>query len=145
MLELSGAPFCTGRAEFLDEPLPPTGKSPRIYVKVAAEGMEEPFLALLDTGAEWSVLDKEIAEAVGLDQSQGTPTSLRHSNGTSSGFLSRVTIRLLADEGADLSVDATVFVPDERFGKSVIGYSTFLEQVRLGLDPQSNHFYFGGC
>ena len=144
MLELQGIPFTTGRANFLDEPIAGAGRSPRVYVRIAADGLDDPFLALLDTGAEWSVLDREIAEAIGLVQQDGPTIQLRHSNGTSEGSLKRTTITLLADDGEDLAIEATVFVPNERFGRSVIGYSAFLERVRLGLDPQVNHVYFGG-
>lgn len=69
MLQLAGNDFSSGRAAFLDS-LPLTqGRSARVYVRVAVPGMEETFLAVLDTGAEWSVLDHEIAEKlrIGLD------------------------------------------------------------------------------
>ena len=145
MLELAGAMFSVGRADYLDEPPPATGRTARVYLRVAAEGMEEPFLALLDTGAEWSVLDREIAEELGLIGADSQPYTLRHVGGTSAGRLVRTTLLILADEGEDLAVETTVFVPNEnlKFGRNFIGYSSFLERIRLGLDPQENHVYFG--
>jgi hypothetical protein len=146
MLNLAGAPFSTGRADFVDEPLPAAGRSARVYVRVAVEGLEEPVLALLDTGAEWPILAREIAEEIGLTDASGEQETLRHANGTSTGRLVRTTMRLLADEGDDLAVETTVFVPDEiaAFRRNFIGYTTFLERIKLGLDPQQNHIYFGG-
>ncbi|HEY1307930.1 MAG TPA: aspartyl protease family protein [Vicinamibacterales bacterium] len=145
MLELSGNNFSSGRASFLDSPPDQQGRSARIYVKVAVPGIAETFLALLDTGAEWSILDREIAEEIGLTSVDGQPISLRHKEGTTDGKLVRTTMTMIADEGAALDVDATVFVPDNAWptGKNFIGYSGFLENIRIALDPQNNHVYFG--
>lgn len=145
MLQLAGDPFSSGRAEFLDS-LPSTqSRSARVYVRVAVPGMEEPFLALLDTGAEWSVLDREIADEVGLADADGEATTMRHKDGSTPGKLVRTTVTMIADEGAALDVDATVFVPDDAWptGRNFIGYSGFLEKIRIGLDPQNNQVYFG--
>ena len=103
-------------------------------------------LALLDTGAEWSVLDREIAECVGLTSADGLAIRLKHKNGESHGKLVKANVRLLAAEGQDLVVEATVFVPDENHdvGGTFLGYTALLEQVRLGFDPQNNQIYFGG-
>ena len=103
-------------------------------------------MALLDTGAEWSVLDREIAESIGLTGADGLAITLRHKNGNSSGRLVKANVRLVADEGVDLVVEATVFVPDENndVGGTFVGYTAFLEQVKFGLDPQNNQIYFGG-
>jgi hypothetical protein len=145
MLQLANEPFSSGRAAFLDS-LPATEhRSARIYVRVAVPGMEEAFLALLDTGAEWSVLDREIAEQVGLADAEGDTITLRHKDGVTPGKLVRTTITMIADEGLGLDVEATVFVPHGAWpsGRNFIGYSGFLEKIRLGLDPQRNDVYFG--
>jgi len=143
MLTLAGATFSTGRANFLDAVPPAAGKTPRIYVRFAVGDTEEPYLALLDTGAEWSVLNCEIAKAMGLPT--GTPLRLKHKDGVSEGSLVRATLVLLADEGSDLVVDATVFVPDSNppRGGSFIGYAGFLDRIKLAVDPQNNDVYFG--
>ena len=148
MLALGGEPFSVGRATYLDTPPASLGGPSRIYVKIELEGDDGPVtsLALLDTGAEWSVLEREIAEAVGLTGADGHAITLRHKNGKSPGTLVKANVRLLADEGEDLVVEATVFVPDEKHdvGGTFVGYTALLEQVRLGLDPQKNQIYFGG-
>lgn len=146
MLQLAGEDFSSGRAAFLDS-LPSTpNRSARVYVRVAVPGMDETFLALLDTGAEWSVLDREIAEQVGIADAEGEVITLRHKEGATDGKLVRTTVTMIADEGDALDVDATVFVPDNAWpsGRNFIGYSGFLEKIRIGLDPQNNHVYFSG-
>jgi predicted aspartyl protease len=147
MLQLGGNDFSSGRAAFLDS-LPLTqGRSARVYVRVAVPGMEETFLALLDTGAEWSVLDHEIAEQVGLADAEGQAITLLHKDGSTDGKLVRTTVTMIADEGVALDVDATVFVPDNAWPsrRNFIGYCGFLEKLRIGLDPQNNHVYFGSA
>jgi hypothetical protein len=55
-----------------------------------------------------------------------------------------VPVLILADEGDSLEVDAVVFVSkDWPAGKNFVGYSGLLESIRVALDPQANHFYFG--
>ena len=148
MLRLDDQNFSSGRAGFQDTSSPHSGRSARVLVKVAVEGMDEPFLALLDTAAEYSVLDREIATEVGLASSEGDRITLSHRGGSTPGKLVRTTMRMLADEGEDLVVEATVFVPDHNWAptgyRNFIGYIGFLERVKLGLDPQENHVYFGG-
>ena len=148
MLTLEGEPFSVGRATYLDTSPSLRGRSSRIYVKIEIEGDDGPVmpLAILDTGAQWSVLDREIAESVGLTSADGLAITLKHKNGESHGKLVKANVRLLADEGQDLVVEATVFVPDENHdvGGTFLGYTALLEQVRLGLDPQKNQIYFGG-
>jgi hypothetical protein len=147
MLLLAGDGFSSGRAAFLDSMPSTPGRSARIYVKVAVQGIDETFLALLDTGAEWSVIDREIAEEIGLAEADGQPMTMLHKDGPTPGKLVRTVVTMIADEGTALDVDATVFVPDNSWpaGKKVIGYCGFLEKIRLGLDSQNNDVYFGSA
>jgi len=145
MLLLAGQPFSSGRASFLDSLPAKDNRSARVYVRVSVPGMHETFLALLDTGAEWSVLDREIAEAVGIADAEGEIINLRHKDGATRGKLVRTTVTMIADEGGGLDVEATVFVPDDAWpgGRNFIGYSGFLEKIRIALDPQQNQVFFG--
>ncbi|OCR01344.1 hypothetical protein BCD67_12460 [Oscillatoriales cyanobacterium USR001] len=63
------------------------------------------------------------------------------------GSIIRVNMTLPADEGDDLDVDATVFIPDveEYWGNfpSFIGQIGFLERMRFAVDPATDTFYFG--
>ena len=65
------------------------------------------------------------------------------------GHLYRLTLRLLADRGESLSVDATAFVLDAEFEESwgalpsFIGLSGCLERLRFAVDPATETFFFG--
>jgi hypothetical protein len=100
--------------------------------------LEETEFALLDTGAEWSVIDADTAKILGVRL--GPPTefiTLRTHLGTFNGGLHRLYITLLAEEncGSDLLIDGTVFVSDEWNGPIVLGYRGFLERIRIAIDP----------
>ena len=65
MLSLNGEVFSVGHARFfdsLDGPEPTT----KIYVRVLPGDVELPILAQVDTGAAWSVLERDVAEELGL-------------------------------------------------------------------------------
>lgn len=63
------------------------------------------------------------------------------------GSITRLSIRLLADEGDSLTVDATAFIPDveEYWGDLpvFIGLTGFMERLRFAVDPSTDTFYFG--
>lgn len=66
--------------------------------------------------SEWSVLDHEIAEQIGLADAEGQAITLLHKDGSTDGKLVRTTMTMIADEGAALDVDATVFVAGHQSG-----------------------------
>ncbi|MDM8541408.1 hypothetical protein QUF90_09990 [Desulfococcaceae bacterium HSG9] len=110
----------------------------------------ESEIALLDTGAEWSVIGGETA--ILLEEQLGSPIeSSRMSTrlGLIDGFLHHVNITLLAGQnsGDNLTVESTVFVSEEWEGPLVLGYRGFLEKIRFALDPGvvpgEQIFYFG--
>ena len=112
MLRLGETAFSVGRARFYDD-MPDVGeRGARVYVTVAVSGMDEPILALLDTGAQWSVLAREIAEEAGLLDADGEPIVMHHRGGRTPGKLVPTTVTMFADEGQALEVEAVVFVPD---------------------------------
>lgn len=142
MLTLDGSAFATGRSGYLDSH-GGTEPTPKIFVKVFTGNMPIPVLAQLDTGAAWSVLDGDIAEALGFLERVGPRITLSTRSGIARGKLIRSTVTLLADEGESCDVDATLFVSrDWRYG-NFLGYSGLLERIRFAVDPGSNHFYFG--
>jgi hypothetical protein len=110
-----------------------------------------PDWALLDTGAERSVISPEIGELLGdnLGERVGeTRLSSRH--GTVDAELRRLDIGLLADAGLgqDVIMPAVVAVPELWNGPVILGFFGFLEHLRVGLDPgQDAHtqpmLYFG--
>ena len=146
MLRLNGQDFTTGRATFLDRLPTDAEATDKIYIKLRPGALETTILAQLDTGSPWSVLDPEIAQAVGLLDETGEPKTLSARGHKFHGHLVRMPVLILADEGDSLEVTATVFVSkDWPAGKNFVGYSGLLESIRIALDPQVNHFYFGAA
>lgn len=108
------------------------------------------YLALLDTGAEWSVISEDTAAII--PEGLGAPTetfSMSTRLGKISGALHRVEINLVAESGCgrDLSVESSVFVSEQWDGPIVLGYRGFLERIRFAFDPgvvpDDQFFYFG--
>lgn len=147
MLRLSsdGTAFAIGRTRFLNQDPVNPEKSPKVYVKIEPGDFGSPILAQLDTGAAWSILESQIAEAMALFHGQGQPTRLSTRFGPIDGYLERTKITILADEGESIEVEATVFVSKRWLGGSFLGYAGLLERVRFAVDPQQNFFYFGAC
>jgi hypothetical protein len=121
-----------------------------IAVSCRLGDLEATEIALLDTGAPWSVIDTDTAEILG-DQ-LGPPMrapNLRSWRGDFRGNLHNLKITLIAQQGCgvDFSLDGTVFVADGWNGPIVLGFHGFLERVRIALDPGLTHgqelFFFG--
>ena len=91
---------------------------------------------MIDTGAAWSVVGGRLAvslEREVTDQGLSERMSMRF--GTIRGNLHRLPVRLLAEEGDDIEIDAKVLVAPEWPGPLVLGYGGFLERLRIALDP----------
>jgi hypothetical protein len=115
----------------------------RVYVKVQF-GDGEPTLALLDTGAAWSVLDLRTAETLGTSLDWLRPARMSTRFGSLKGSLAQALITFPADEGEPLTTTATFFVSkDWPLSLTFLGYSGLLDSIRFALDPQANDFYFG--
>ncbi|MBU4185889.1 MAG: hypothetical protein KKI12_10135 [Proteobacteria bacterium] len=60
------------------------------------------------------------------------------------GVLIRLPVRICAEQGEDIIIEGTVFVPqDERNLPNFIGLDGFLSRIKFAINPQSNIFYFG--
>lgn len=95
--------------------------------------------ALLDTGAQWSVIGGEVASSLEGEYCEiGPALTMTTRWGRFTGELRQLEITLEADEGDSLQVLATVLVLPEWPGPVVLGYRGFLERIRLGLDPGSS-------
>jgi hypothetical protein len=118
--------------------------SQRMFVAVACHigDLPDRVDALLDTAAEWCVIRPEQAKLLQLTPS-ADEARLHTRFGTISGWLERIPIKLLAQEGDVLSVDATCFISDDWLGPVVIGWKGYLERIRFALDPGRDSFYFG--
>jgi hypothetical protein len=112
--------------------------------------LELDYFALLDTGAEWSVIGEDVLPLI--EDQLGPPIrSLYMSTrlGRIFGELHRVNITLLTDpnQGDELTVESTTFVSEEWEGPVILGYRGFMERIRFALDPGvilgDQTFYFG--
>ncbi len=144
LLPARGDEFLTGICDYSD--FYPGRKEPlaRIYVPFRAQGVDIRFLGLLDTGGHFCILSPEVVDLVG-DVLSGSDeeTSLLTAQGRLSGKLYRHRIELLAEEGENLDLEATVLVLSDWRGPSVLGYTGVLDRVRFAIDPRENRFYFG--
>ena len=67
----NGEDFSTGRSKYHDHDPDPQGATAKIWVKITHASFGQPILALLDTGAAWSILDAEIADELDLFDNDG--------------------------------------------------------------------------
>lgn len=140
MLVLS---FSSGRSKFLDwHPgfVEPTAK---VFVKVVFGRLDTTWLAQVDTGAAYSVLESGAARALGLFDVEGDPVRLSTRSGDLWGRLVRVPLKLVADEGESLDFEAPFFVSTDWYGATFLGYTGLLDKLRIALDSPANQFYFG--
>jgi hypothetical protein len=140
-----GSAFSVGRSRFEDrEEVATGGTAAKIFVKIAPEALGGVLLlAELDTGAAWSVLHTEVAEALDLLNGTGEPVPYSTRLGRITGHLERTSIYIIADEGESLRIEATVWVSREWPGGNFLGYGGLLERIRFAIDPGDNFFYFG--
>jgi hypothetical protein len=142
-----GTPFAIAFSSYAYRPVEESDKSPRIFIQVEIEGFQTE--AFLDTGSPYVICDPIIAENLSLDLTHGEKIEKFIIRGnTIEGYLHRMNITILAEEGQGLPVDATVFVPNlssQDWGNfpSIIGLSGFLERIRFAIDPLEDRFYFG--
>lgn len=141
MLLRDGAVFTTCRSRY-DE-LQGRGGELKIVVRIKPLGWDEVIEARLDTGAAWSMLDREIAEGLALLDGDGEMKEIKTWAGVFVGRLERVPILLLGDAGESLRIEATMWVSPEWSLGNFLGYRGLLERIRFGLDPDDRTFYFG--
>lgn len=137
--------FTTSHAGYLDQQPGADSSSARIFVKVRLAEVEAAFVAMLDTGAAWSVFPSELMGSIG-DFEAIAETTLSTRLGKIKGHLVRIPLTLLADQGESLTLDATVFRPlagewpEDQF---FLGYTCCLDRIRMAIDPSVNQFHFG--
>jgi len=133
---------------FVHEHSHPTGVVPTAVICRIGKAPETE-LALLDTGATFSVLSRDVLEEAGVEVTEDAVVDIKTRFGTMSGGLCRVPVTLVCERGrgTDVTVEATVLVVDEWPGPTVLGVVGFLERVRFALDPgtgrDASTFYFG--
>ena len=140
--------FASGVTRYEDH-YPGYEESARVVIEVHVES-GYPVPAIVDTAAPWCVLDPEIVQrlqAFGpVDYDPTTRLIIRQ--GSFEGRLLKLNLSLQAEQGDDLLVDATVFVPSLGRGEqwphpNFIGLDGFLSRIRFAVAPSENAFYFG--
>jgi hypothetical protein len=143
----SDEPFAMGAVGFVTPR--ESEEKERITVNIEIEGLST--MAILDTGAPYSICDREIADQIGFDPDDGVKADpINMWAGEMKGTIHRVNLSLLADEGESLFLDVPVFVPDTEnqefvagFPPSFLGLIGCLQSMRFAIDPFSQTFYFG--
>lgn len=120
----------------------------RIVIDIQIGGHQ--ISTIVDTGAPWCVLDPEIAQPLIDDGRAEYLHPLRYliRGHFYEGALFRVELALEDEQGNDLSINATVFVPRLEPGQewrnpNFIGLSGCLSRIWLTIDPLESTFYFG--
>lgn len=143
LLEVASGYF-SGASRYLDALTGLREVYPRIYVQCRIPGVSPPFLALLDTGAHFCILNRDVAELVQPHLTDGLgQVTVRTAHGPVAGELFSHQVSLVAGFGESLDIEANVFVPPNWRGPSFIGYAGALDRVRFAVDPRKNRFYFG--
>jgi hypothetical protein len=96
-------------------------------------------VALLDTGAELSVVSQSIYQCFfDTDLVLGSPVdqvTLHTRLGTFAGNLYRVEVTLTAQWGQPLTIEGTFLFCDDWTGPTVLGFHGCLERLRFAIDP----------
>lgn len=144
-----GEVFTTSAATYQYRPATPHETTPRVIVDVVIDGI--PTEAMVDTGGIYLLCHPQLAHQLNLETADfisGT-LSILFRGALVQGRLYRLHVSLPADEGDDVSFEATAFVPqhyeEEQWGDlpSILGFHGCLERIRMATDPVSETFYFG--
>lgn len=140
----TGEPFASGAAGYSSNP--GIGTWSRIMISIRIEGTRTlETTAMVDTAAPYMVCRRDVADSVGLKYSEFGETDEINIRGvTVEGSLHRVPLSFLAEQGDDLTIEASVFVPRYiELPHSFIGLTSCLESVFFAVDPFQEMFYFG--
>lgn len=143
--DLKDIGFAEGCSYYLDH-YPGETTSSKIVLSVQIDHTVL-LTAIVDTGAPWSIFDPEILRFLEINTDQGyyPKEGLNIRGETHHGMLVRIPITLVADEGKDLTIETTVFIPDTDswHDPNFLGLEGCLSRIRFAIDPSENLFYFG--
>jgi hypothetical protein len=99
--------------------------------------------AMIDTGSQWCLLPGELATDLGYEaDAEESDTRLHSRFGTITGRLVRIPLCFRAEEGQQVTMEATWFISADWPGPPVLGWKGCLERIRFALDPGEESFYF---
>lgn len=147
-LPLGPDSFACGSVRFIDTD---SSGDVRIVIPVRFAG-GEPILAIVDSGAPYSILAPDQADALNIDLSaeNSYETNILTRLGKVRGSICRVPVELMADEGTGAGFDeASVFIPSDPWMQwppdlNFIGLQNLLFRIRFAVDPHPDKqlFYF---
>lgn len=144
-----GNSFASGVLTYAYRPINSQETTNRIIIPIEI-GNGIKIEAVLDTGAPYVILDPNLAPLAGFTPASVLFQEIMNIRGAKLLCnVARLDFALRADEGDDIDVQATVFIPDDSQQwnyynfPSFIGQAGFLERIRFAIDPTENKFYFG--
>jgi hypothetical protein len=90
MLSLGEKSFTTGRAKFQDQGPGVPEATAKIFVRIEFPAFEGSWLAQVDSGSAYSMLEVEVAQALDVLNGDGQPASIHTRVGTFEGRLERI-------------------------------------------------------
>ena len=141
-----GRSFVTGATPYLDQH-PVDYNTPRIVVKIWVGQIQ--IETVVDTGGVYFICDPEILNLGDFDLGDSLGVQMLKIRGYDiMGDLYRIMITLVAEQGKNLDLEVTAFVPhfvpERRWPfPSFLGLQGCLEFLRFAVDPMANTFYFG--
>lgn len=135
--------FACSRASYLDRFGGQTES--RIYIAVRFDTLPKTF-AIVDTAAPWCIINEEQAEELNPNYKDEAleERCLTIRGEKANGVLIRLPITIYADDGEDITIEGTVFIPrDDREIPNFVGLDGFLNRIKFAVDPQERHFFFG--
>jgi hypothetical protein len=95
---------------------------------------------MLDTGARWTLIGPDLIELLGDELGAGLDAVTMSTRlGRFEGSLHRLPVRLIADQGSDVTIDATCLALKDWPGPNILGFTGFLERLRFALEPAEMH------
>jgi hypothetical protein len=145
----TGEPFARGVTGYDYRPATSHETTPRLVLEVAIEGILAE--AVVDTGGVYLVCHPDIARRLSLTPAEALSRvqGILLRGTIVHGRLYRLTLALLADQGEDVTIQTTAFVPEpeeaEHWGDlpCLLGLYGCLERIRFAVDPHTEQFYFG--
>jgi hypothetical protein len=146
---LNGARFATGATAYQYRPATSDETTPRLLLEVEIDGIRTE--AIVDTGGVYLFCNPTIARLLSLTPAEALSDiqAILFRGVHIHGRLYRLSLTLLADEGDDVTIQATAFVPEpeeaEHWGDMpcLLGLHGCLERARFAVDPRTEQFYFG--
>lgn len=138
-----GQRFSDGACQYLYRPIDGETTS-RIFLQVGIDHIQTQ--AAIDTGGVYLFCDPETADLLNLDRANSLESIVIQIRGIQvRGDLHRVLLTLSAEEGENLIIDATAFIPGDEMPNlpTILGMHCCLERLRFAVDPTTQSFYFG--